>query len=184
MCEADVGSRFHCDSRGLQDAELDILDHVADTLSVRFHVGGDQVLLQMCDRLPFFDDGNPVFFPELTFQVGYCINSGTILDAAGFRQNGRYNPVEFSKEAFAAVRGQVNLRKNMNHGISVRLGEGCFPGGSFLQQRLPFSITFSDVSCGVDGGLNVEKATVGGRRGKRGRGSPLFLTIAHNAILY
>ena len=138
MCEADVGSRFHCDSRGLQDAELDILDHVADTLSVRFHVGGDQVLLQMCDRLPFFDDGNPIFFPELTFQVGYCINSGTILDAAGFRQNGRYNPVEFSKEAFAAVRGQVNLRKNMNHGISVRLGEGCFPGGSFCSNGCLF----------------------------------------------
>jgi len=62
--------------------------------------------------------------------------------------------------------------------------KGVFRGGSFLQQRLPFSITFSDVYCGVDGGLNVEKATIGGRRGKRGRGSPLFLIIAHNAILY
>ena len=61
----------------------------------------------------------------------------------------------------------------MNHGIKIRLGE-VFSGGQFLQQRLPFP-SFS-VDCGVDGGLSVEKR-VGGRRGKRGRGSPLFQSL-------
>ena len=91
-------------------------DHVLDPLAIGEHVGSGQVILEVVEGFPLFNDGYPIFIPVLAFQIRFQVNRWAVLDAALFLQNLRNDFLECNEKRFSLTSFDFNLGDDVNHG--------------------------------------------------------------------
>ena len=103
-------------SGGVENVQLGTQNHVTYAFAVFQHVRRYQVIFQMVQCLPFFNDHDAIRITMLSLKITGSVYGGSIFDAACFCPDVGDNLIEFSQEGFLSAWGEVNLGNYMKHG--------------------------------------------------------------------